>query len=81
VSSNELPATWTVTTELETVSAPLDIGQTVPRSQFARLTTLVRNSKGVLVAASGDRQDAINQALSICQQTDQPYESTLWTHA
>jgi hypothetical protein len=40
----------------------------------------VRNSRGDWVAASGARDDAIRQALSIAQATEQPYDSLTWTH-
>ena len=78
--SNELPPSWTVTTAVEIVPGPIDIGQTAPRSTFSRWSTTVRNSRGDWVAASGARDDAIRQALSIAQATEQPYDSLTWTH-
>jgi hypothetical protein len=80
MSSTELPPAWTVVTADEVVPGPIDIGMTEPRSNFARETTRVVNSAGQLVAASGDRDDAINQALSICQSTMVPYDSLTWPH-
>jgi hypothetical protein len=80
MSSTTLPVSWLVVTELEVVPAPLDPGA-VPHSNFARWTTRVLNSVGQLVAASADRQDAIAQALAICQATEQPYNSATWSHA
>lgn len=65
MAATELPVDWVVSTFIETVVAPQDPGQTP--STFARWTTTVVDENGILMAASGDRQDAINQALSIVQ--------------
>jgi hypothetical protein len=82
VSSNVLPATWVVTTEVEQMPLPaVCIGDPRTYGTFARQTTSVRNSVGQLVAASGDRDDAVSQALSVCQATQQPYDSATWPHA
>lgn len=82
MSDNVIPPTWTVTTEVEQMPLPqVCIGDPRTYGTFARQTTYVRNSIGQLVAASGDRQDAINQALAIAQATQQPYDSTTWSHA
>jgi len=62
-----LPPDWSVTTAVEQVPAPIDIGQSAPRRYFSRWTTTVRDEHGNYVAASGDQQDAISQAISILQ--------------
>lgn len=56
-----LPPSFVVQVFTETVPGPIDIGQSVPRSYFQRWTTTVTYT-GNLIAASGDMQDAINQA-------------------
>jgi hypothetical protein len=82
VSSNVLPPAWTVTTEVEQMPLPaVCIGDPRTYGTFARQTTYVRNSVGQLVAASGDRDDAVSQALAVCQATQQPYDSATWPHA
>jgi hypothetical protein len=82
VSSDNLPPAWTVTTEVEQMPLPaVMIGGPATYGTFARQTTSVRNSVGQLVAASGDRDDAVSQALSVCQATQQPYDSATWPHA
>jgi hypothetical protein len=82
VSSNVLPATWVVTTEVEQMPLPaVCIGSPTSYGTFARQTTYVRDSVGQLVAASGDRQDAINQALGVAQASMVPYDSATWPHA
>ena len=81
MSSNALPPAWTVTTTVEQMPLPaVMIGGPATYGTFARETTYVRNSIGQLVAASGDRDDAIGQALAIAQATQQPYDSTTWSH-
>ena len=82
MSSNALPPAWTVTTTVEQMPLPaVMIGGPATYGTFARETTYVRNSIGQLVAASGDRDDAIGQALAIAQATQQPYDSATWSHA
>jgi hypothetical protein len=81
VPSNVLPPAWTVTTAVEQTPLPqVCIGSADTYGTFARQTTYVRNSIGQLVASSGDRDDAINQALAVAQATEQPYDSTTWSH-
>lgn len=75
-----LPAGWHITTGVEMVPSPVDIGQTHARISFARQTTIVTDSLGGYVASSGDRQDAINQALAICEQRQQPYDRATWPY-
>jgi len=79
--SDVLPPSWTVTTEVEHMPLPaVMIGSDTTYGVFARQTTYVRNSLGQLMASSGDEGDARNQALAICQATEQPYDSTTWAH-
>jgi len=79
--SNVLPPSWTVTTEVEQMPLPqVCIGDPRTYGVFARRTTYVRNSIGQLMAASGEPGDAVNQALAICQATQQPYDSLTWAH-
>lgn len=81
MSSTALPPAWTVTTTVEQMPLPaVCIGSPTTYGTFARQTTYVRNSLGQLVASSGDRDDAVSQALSVCQATQQPYDSTTWSH-
>jgi hypothetical protein len=81
VSSNVLPPTWTVTTAVEQMPLPaVCIGDARTYGTFARSTTSVRNSLGQLIAASGEPGDAVNQALAICQATQQPYDSATWSY-
>jgi len=81
VPSNVLPPSWTVTTTDELMPLPaVQIGSPTTYGVFARRTTYVRNSLGQLMASSGDEEDARNQALAICQATQQPYDSTTWAH-
>jgi hypothetical protein len=79
VSSTNLPATFTVETVLDHVPDP-NKGTPMDSGGFMRKTTLVRDGKGQLVAASGDAQDAANQALAYCQSTDIPYSAEGWRH-
>jgi hypothetical protein len=79
--SNELPPSWTVDTVDELMPLPaVCIGDAKTYGTFARRSTTVRNSIGQLVASSGDRNDAINQALAVAQSTEQPYDSATWAH-
>ena len=64
--SDGLPDDWTVVTDVEEVPNP-NFGTPYGVPYFRRMTTRVLDGAGVLQAASGDRQDAINQALSLVQ--------------
>jgi hypothetical protein len=66
-----LPPGYTVDTYVETVYAAPEPARNTSdagrRPHFSRWTTTVRDAAGNYVSSSGDREDAINQALAIAQ--------------